>query len=295
MAGPSPADACPQRLTDALRWAIRLFVLRQADSPRLDAELLLAHVMHVQRPWLLVHGNDCLSTGQARQFSALVHRALDDEPIAYLTGERPFYDVTLHVSPAVLIPRPETEHIVEEALAWASRQKPGLRVVDVGTGSGALAIVLARHLPFAMVIGTDLSSEALRVAAQNVQRHDLGARVHLLQADLLSALGGRFDLVVANLPYIDPLELPTLQPGVRDHEPRMALDGGPSGTAVILRLIAELRAYLARPGLSLLECDPREAGTLLSAAREALPDARVDMVKDLAGLDRVVRIERSAL
>jgi len=288
-----PAESCPARIRDALHWAIRLFVAHHAESPRLDAELLLAHVLQVDRHQILIRWDACLSADQAQRYTALVQRALDDEPIPYLTGERAFYDVTLHVTPAVLIPRPETEQIVDDALAWVATCPERLRIADVGTGSGALAIVLARQLPTATVSATDVSEQALAVARQNAERYGLQERIQFVLSDLLSALSGPFDLIVANLPYIDPETWPELQASIQKHEPRLALDGGPGGTALIERLIGALPSTLARPGLALLECDPRQAQALAVFAQQALPDATIQVLRDLAGWDRLIRIERA--
>lgn len=288
------AGDCPQRLSAALQWGIRLLAAHGVDSPRLDAELLLAHVLGVERPWLLIHGETELAPGELDAYSALIRRALDDEPVAYLLGERPFYDISLHVTPDVLIPRPESEHLLEQALAWEGAPRPGLRIIDVGTGSGALAIVLARHLPQARIHAVDLSPEALAVAQQNAHRLGVAGAIRFQQSDLLTAASGPWDLVVANLPYVDPLELPALQASVRRWEPRLALDGGPGGTAIIERLIDQLTDALGRPSLALLECDPRQAARLAERAGRALPKARVQVVQDLAGWDRIVRIELPA-
>ena len=245
MAGLDQAEDCPQRLRDALRWAIRLFAAHQADTPRLDAELLLAHVTELERVQLLARWNDCLTDTQVGQFSALVRRALADEPIAYLVGERAFYDITVEVNPAVLIPRHETEHIVEQALVWAAGHPGPVRIIDVGTGSGALAIVLARHLSSAQVWATDVSPAALAVAQQNARRYGLAERIRFQESDLLGAIDGRWDLIVANLPYVDQDELPQLQPSVRQYEPRIALDGGRGGTLVEYAVIAAVAIALA--------------------------------------------------
>lgn len=289
-----PAESCPMRVRDAVHWAIRLFVAHQAESPRLDAELLLAHVLQLDRTQILIRWDACLNADQAQRYTALVQRALDDVPIPYLTGERDFYDVTLRVTPAVLIPRHETEHLAEEALAWAAIHPGPLRLVDVGTGSGALAIVLARHLPQAAVWAADISEDALAVARDNARRYGLEARIQFVASDLLDRLAGPFEIIVANLPYIDPQAWPELQASIRKHEPRLALDGGICGTVIMERLIAQLPAHLAVPGLALLECDPQQIDTLIAAARAALPGAAISALKDLAGWDRVVRISREA-
>jgi len=241
---------------------------------------------------LLTRWDDVLSAAQVHAFEELLRRALDDEPLAYLTGERAFFDIMLHVTPDVLIPRPETEHLVEEALAWAQARPGPLRMVDVGTGSGAIAIALARRLPLAYVCAIDISPAALAVAQSNARRYAVDHRLLLVNADLLEACAGPLDLVVANLPYIDPAEWDGLPANVRRYEPPAALLGGSGGTAVIERLIAQLPSRLAQPGLALLECDPQQASALASHAREALPHARVSIARDLAGWDRVLRIAR---
>ena len=288
----SSSELCPQLVGDALRWAVSLLVARGAETPRLDAEILLAHVLGVDRPQVLIRRDDCLTPAQAERFGDLVRRRLRHEPVAYLIGERAFYDIDLRVTPDTLIPRPETEHLIEEALAWA-RERPGrLRVVDVGTGSGAIAIVLARHLPEALVWAVDISWPALRVAADNVRRHGVEERVLLVQGDLLTPMSGPFDLIVANLPYVPLGDMPELEPNVRLYEPHLALEGGADGTEIMVRLVEKLLYHLACPGLALFEIDPRQAGPLHTIVAEGLRDARVSLVRDLAGHERVLRIER---
>jgi len=164
--------------------------------------------------------------------------------------------------------------------------------VDVGTGSGAIALVLARHLAQARVWATDVSLAALHVARANLQHYGLAQRVALVCGDLLTPLAGPFDLIAANLPYVTSDELPTLAPDVRAYEPRLALDGGPDGLALIARLVDQAPERLARPGLLLLEIDPRQAAQVTALAHNAFPDADVTILKDYAGWDRVVCVER---
>lgn len=284
-------DAAPPSLTvrDALRWATRLLAASGGETPRLDAELLLAHVLEVERAQLPVRWEEALPEAAAQRFTALVRRRMAHEPVAYLLGRRPFYDLTLRVDEHVLIPRPESEHLVEEALRWAAPER-AWRVADVGTGSGALAVALARHLPQARVIATDRSLAALQVARANVADHGMLSRVCLVCCDLLDALAGPFDLIVANLPYVQSDEVPTLMPDVAIYEPRLALDGGPDGLRFIERLLHEAPARLARPGLLLLELDPRQAGRVVQRAQAAFPQAEISVLPDLAGHDRVARV-----
>jgi len=285
----------PLQVADTLQWATRLLTAAGVDSPRLDAELLLGQVLGCDRARLRAFWADDLSAPTARRYAALVQRRAQREPVAYLLGQRPFYDIALEVTPAVLVPRPETEHLVEAALAWARRQpRPGLRIVDVGTGSGAIAIVLARHLPAAQVLAVDLSGAALQVARRNVARLGLAHRVALLQADLLTPLAGSFDLIAANLPYVDCDELPTLMPEVSRFEPSVALDGGPGGLVIVQRLMGALTERLAPGGLAMFELDPRQMAAARTLALGAVPAAAVDVIYDYAGHERVLTVERRA-
>ncbi|MHB0858453.1 MAG: peptide chain release factor N(5)-glutamine methyltransferase [Anaerolineae bacterium] len=279
------------RVKDALQWAIRLLAAKGHESPRLDAEVLLGHVTGYSRSQLVIHRDACLPSDQAEAFRDLVRRRLAYEPVAYLVGERGFWDVDLYVDSRVLIPRPETELLAQEALAWVRRQaRTHPRVADVGTGSGALAVVLARELADARVHAVDISLDALTIARRNIVRYGLGQRVSAVCSDLLSALQGPFDVVMANLPYIRRDALPTLAPDVRDYEPRLALVGGIDGLQVIERLLAQLPERLAETWLVLLEIDPEQVEPLLRAVEGTLPACDVHVLPDLAGLARVLRI-----
>ena len=264
------------------------------DTPRLDAEVLLAAVLGCDRADLYLRWDHGLNTRQSARYVEWVSRRQAHEPVAYLVGERAFYDIDLEVTPDVLIPRPETEHLVDEALAWAAShgQRP-LRVLDVGTGSGALAIVLARHLEEARVWAIDVSLAALRVAARNLRRYALGDRVSLVCGDLLRPLRGTFDLILANLPYVPAEELTGLQPDVGEYEPRLALDGGERGVALLREFLAQASAALGRPGLLLVEIDPRQKRELTELARQSQPSSEIRVLPDYAGLSRVLRVERT--
>jgi release factor glutamine methyltransferase len=276
---------------EARRWATGLLAT-SSETPRLDAEVLLAHVLEVGRTALLTDRSQCLDPAQAEQFTGMVRRRLKGEPVAYLTGRRAFYDVELAVDARVLVPRPETELLVETALSWArSTTAQPLQVVDVGTGSGALAIVLAKHLPGASVIATDLSGQALEVAAANVARLELGDRVTLVRCDLLACLDGPIELIVSNPPYVPRDRLPSLPADVRLYEPHGALDGGDDGLELISRLLHQATSRLARPGLLLVEIDETQGPACHALASDLWPQAEVSVLRDLAGLDRVLRVE----
>jgi len=286
------ADECPAGATtaDALRWAVRNLALAGCESPRLDVELLLAHVLGTSRTGLQLVWDRCLAPEEIRALTALVRRRAAREPLAYLTGRRPFYDLELYVAPGALVPRPETEALVEEVLAWARDRRGPLRIADVGTGSGALAVTLARHLPGATVVATDLSAEALAVAARNVARYALDGRVTLLRTDLLAGVAGPLDAVVSNPPYVPSGRLGELAPEIRDHEPREALDGGPDGLDVIRRLLPQAARRLGAGGLLVVEIDETQGAAAAALAHDALPGADVAVLPDLAGLDRVLRV-----
>ena len=212
------------------------------------------------------------------------------EPLAYVLGSREFYGLDFRVTPAVMVPRPETETLVEEALAWARARSAPITVADVGTGSGCIVVSLAVHLPDARFLATDVSPAALAVAEENARRHGVAGRVRLLPGHLLEPLPGPVDLVVANLPYIPRGRIDSLQPEVRDHEPREALDGGPDGTDLLRPLLRQAGAYL-RPGAALmLEIDEEQGATMAQAAR-GLPCGGRPRAPRPAGQDRVLIVE----
>jgi release factor glutamine methyltransferase len=277
-----PANS-PITLHEALALA-RSYGLSSAE-----ARALLAHVSGRDTTWPLVHPEAHLETAQAEQFAALVTRLASGEPLPYLTGQVEFCTRTFAVTPAVLIPRPETEHLVEAALEWLRGLASSL-VVDVGAGSGAIGVTLAAELPGAWVILIDSSAAALAVAKCNAARHGVSERVWPVCGDLLAALRGPFDLIAANLPYIPSDDLGSLD--VARWEPRPALDGGPAGLAAIRALLAQAPSRLARPGLLLIEVGAGQAETVLQMARDALPEAGFEALRDYAGHERVVRVER---
>ncbi|MEA2645925.1 MAG: release factor glutamine methyltransferase [Chloroflexota bacterium] len=264
-------------------------------SPRLDAEVLLAHALGLERMELYLQFERPLTVAEVDAFRALCRRRAGGEPVAYIRGRKEFMSVDLVVTPAVLIPRPETEVLVEEALrrlraAVAAGRAP--RLLDVGTGSGAIAVAVAVHEPAASVLGTDISAAALEVARQNVERLELGDRVELREADLVAGVEGRFDVVAANLPYIDPAWEDAVAEDVAATEPAVSLYGGVDGLDHIGRLLQGLSHLLAPGGAALLEFDPRQAAPLLERARAV---GRVAVLQDLAGLDRVLVVDDVAV
>lgn len=259
-----------------------------SPTPRLDAELLLAHLLGWSRVKLLAEPSHQPTADQQAAFDALLSRRAALEPVAYLTGERAFYGLDLLVDRRVLVPRPETELLVECALAAARARLPRsrpLRIADIGTGSGAIAVALAVHLPQAQIIAVDLDREALEVAAGNLARHQVADRVRLLEGDLLEPLTETVDLLVSNPPYT---LLNEIDEAVRRHEPHLALDGGPDGLAVYRRLISAAPRVLQPDGALLLEIGAWQAPAVVALIAAHLPAAVISVYPDLAGHDRVI-------
>jgi len=277
-------------------------------TPALDAEVLLRHVLGLSRSDLFTHPERRLTADEGRRFDALLARRAGGEPVAYLTGEREFMGLTFAVDRRVLIPRPDTETLVERALALLDALAPGragqdsggppLRAVDVGTGSGAIAVAVVAGVPAGValrMVAVDRSAAALAVARGNARRLLGAARagagaapVDFLQGHLLTALRGPFDLVLANLPYVPAGEVPRLAPAVAGFEPHLALDGGPDGLDLYRDLLEDLGAKLAPRAGVLLECDPRQAEPLRALLAARLPGAATGLRADLAGRARVV-------
>jgi release factor glutamine methyltransferase len=264
------------------------------DDARIEAEVLLQHVLGWSKAQLLARLHDPLSSDDLEAYQRLVQRRVSREPAAYIVGHREFYGLDLLVTPDVLIPRPETELVVTEALARARARHPQggrLRLADVGTGSGAIAVALATHLPESTVYAIDLSPAALSVAAANAARLGVAERVHLLHGDLLRPLPVPVDLIAANLPYVSRRERETLQAEVREHEPALALFAGETGLEVITRFLALAPDALRPHGSIILEVGYGQAEPVAALARRHFPAATVASVKDLAGIDRVITID----
>lgn len=281
----------PLCVGDWLREATARLSAVGIEEARLDAELLLAHSLGLTRSVLLAHPERPLSRADLEALSALLHRRTAREPLPYLTGQREFFGLNFAVDPRVLIPRPETELLVERALALASdRTSPSpLLLADIGTGSGCIAVALAAHLPRATIYASDVSADALAVAQGNAARHGVASRIRFYQGDLLSALPEPVQIIVANLPYISEREWPTLPPEVR-WEPRVALDGGPDGLDLVRRLLAQAPSYLAADGALLLEIGTGQGKTAVHLARAAFPQAEMSLLHDGGGRARVVQI-----
>jgi release factor glutamine methyltransferase len=293
-------------IAHALAWATDQ--LRAASkTSRLDAELLLGHILGWSRARVLAESRASLSSAQQTAFRELIARRAALEPVAYLVGHKEFYGLDFLVDRHVLVPRPETELLVELTLEYAraKNQEPRTAeadladdlgfsvlssrflVADIGTGSGCIAVALAVHLPRALVYATDISPQALRVARQNVERHAVAERVRLVEGDLVSELREPVDLLVSNPPYTI---LSEIDEGVRRYEPHLALDGGADGLAIYQQLLAAAPSKLRPGGAVLLEIGATQGAAVVELARSHVPAARVELHQDLAGLDRVVTI-----
>lgn len=265
--------------------------LPDPESASLEAQLLLCHVLHIERTTLLAHGERLLEAEPGERYAALIQRRAAGEPYAYLVGDAHFYDLVLTVNASVLIPRPETELLVEAAIA-AARQRSAPVIADIGTGSGAIAVTVARSVPSAQVHAVDISPAALAVARANAQRWEAAVTFH--QGDLaapLIAAGLRVDLLLANLPYIADAEVPTL--AVSQHEPTLALAGGADGLALIRRLLAQVPQVCNEGALVLLEIGSGQGAATLAAA-SGLALASAEVLPDYAGHERIVRLQLAA-
>ena len=263
--------------------------LRTLPNGRRDAQLLLLNVLQRDGAWLLAHPEATLNDEQARRYDDWLTRRERREPVQYIVGEQEFYGLALKVTPDVLIPRPETEHLVEAAIARVPHDQP-VRICDVGTGSGAIAVALARHLPLAEITAVDNSPDALAVARENAQRHGVAAHMRLLTSDLLGAVRGeRFEMIVSNPPYVATTEL--LETQVRLYEPQQALYAGPTGLEVYRRLIPAAKQALVDHGWLLLEIGygQRDALSALLVGWDA-----VEFLNDLQSIPRVAIARRRA-
>lgn len=261
------------------------------EDARIEAELLLAHAAGIDRAHLIARLKDPLGAATIAAFRRTLARRLAHEPLAYITGCREFYGVDILCGPAALIPRPESELLVDLALAEFRARGDALRIADVGTGSGGIACAVAVHAAAARVCAVDTSPAALALARRNVEALGIGRRVDLCRGDLLTGLGV-FDVVVANLPYVSEAEWPALQPEVRDFEPREALVAGPAGTEVNTRLLVQAPPHLAPGGLLALEMGDQHAAALSAVARAPFPASSVSVIKDLGGRDRVLVVRK---
>jgi release factor glutamine methyltransferase len=278
-----------QEIVDQIRQSLS----QHSDSPSLDAQVLVAHCMEKPRSWVLAHPEALLND---RQYDAIVqasNRLYRGEPLPYVLGHWEFFGIDFKLTPDVLIPRPETELLVERGLDWLRLHPTSRQIIDVGTGSGCIAIALAMNIPNLHILLADISPQALKVARVNAENYGLCDRLEFQQADLLEGIAGPCAVICANLPYIPTLVLKNLP--VIDKEPQLALDGGIDGIELINRLLYQARSRLSPGGLILLEIEASQGAEAVKLAQALYPAAKVNLLKDLSGQDRCLEIERSNL
>jgi len=265
-----------------------------SDTPALDASVLLAHILRKRRTWVLAHPDLTLTTEQQNQLNESLAQLESGEPFPYVLGHWEFFGIDFDITPDVLIPRPETELLVEKAIAWLQASPTTRTVADIGTGSGAIAISIAVNVPHANILATDISKKALEVAKKNAQKSGVEQRIELVECDLLPSKPESFsaerhlDLICANLPYIPTETLYTLP--VYGREPTVALDGGTDGLALVRRLLHRAPEWLAPDGLLLLEIEASRGVQALNLAYNLFSEARIRLHQDLTGKDRLLEI-----
>ena len=278
-----------------LEWTKGFFNDKGIDNPRLDAEVLLAAVLEQSRMYLYVHYDQPLNPEELATFRELVKRRAQREPVAYLLERREFFGHTFKVTKSVLVPQPDTEVLVEHALAQLKEQGENvpLRIADIGTGSGAIILSLLAALPAANGVAVDISPEALAVAQENAANLGVAERMQFRQGDLCAPLAGEelFDAIVSNPPYIPHDAIPTLAPEVR-HEPLLALDGGKDGLDFYRRLVNEAAPCLKSGGFLAVEIGAGEGNAVIALAKENPAWGEARSMKDLAGLDRVIILDK---
>ncbi len=277
----------------ALAWARAYLNDRGIKDPYLDAQVLLAHCLGMDIVALYRESERQLSPQEIDAFCRLVRRRKKNEPVAYLTGRKEFMGLVFEVSRDVLIPRPETELMVEKALELYSKNWPGEHVIiaDVGTGCGNIAVSLAKELPLSKIYAVEISPCALKIAERNAGVHGAGGQIVFSRGDLLTSLDGlglegKLGLITANLPYIKSAELSNLMPDVGLYEPREALDGGPDGLDLYRRLISQALRYLTKPGFLLMEIGPEQGKEIASFLN--ISGWKYECLSDIAGRDRLV-------
>ena len=258
------------------------------ETPNLDAQVLLAHIQQKPTAWVLAHPDEHLDTTKTKALKEALTKLQNGIPLPYVLGYKEFYNLDFSVSPDVLIPRPETEELVEYALGWI-RHKENARILDMGTGSGCIPITIARNAPNVSLVAVDRSSAALNIARQNATKHEAADQIEFIESDLFNDLEHTtFDLITANLPYIPTKTLKTLD--VFTREPTLALDGGDNGLSIISRFLRDAPKFINPNGLLLLEIDVSHGKEALETAQRSFPATNIDLVQDLTGRDRFIHI-----
>jgi release factor glutamine methyltransferase len=284
-------------ILDLIRWTSERFQREGLPTPRLDAEVLLGASLGMSRVGLYTHYDQPLRSEELAQFKELILRRLRHEPAAYILGRREFWSLSFQVTRDVLIPRPETELLVEETLRLLSQSKsanPAHRILEIGTGSGAVIVALAKELPAAQLVATDISAKALGVARQNASNHAVGDRIRFLQGDLFAPLPQEspFDFILTNPPYIPQDQVSVLPAEVRDFEPRIAWDGGKDGLEFYRRALPEVDQYLCPGGWFLTEMGYDQDRLIREIAEQNKRLGSFDFIKDLMGNNRIFKAQK---
>ena len=265
------------------------FLVEVSDSPNLDAQTLIADRLGKSRAWILAHPEFELSDSIKQTIQRDIEQLKNGIPLPYVLGHWEFYGLDFYLTRETLIPRPETELLVENAVNWLNRNQERRWAADLGTGSGCIAISLARTIPTISFVATDISYPALVVARKNADRHEVVERILFIQSDLLPPMSRQFDLICANLPYIPSEILATLK--VAKGEPKLALDGGQDGLDLIQRFFEFAPDHTAPGGFLLIEIEASQGPAVSDLASQSFPSAEINVVQDLAGLDRLVTIQ----
>lgn len=279
-----------------LTWVTDYLTQKGVDAPRLSAELLLSHVLALKRIELYTQYNKVVAQEQLTQLRGLVKRAGEHEPVAYLVGRTEFYSIEFEVTPDCLIPRPETELLVQRSIEFLRKRTGPQQVCDLCTGCGIIAVAIAKNVPDAKVMATDISEPALAVAARNIEKHKLAERIELRHGDLFEPLVPQldlFDLIVSNPPYVTAAEYEALDRNVKDYEPRAALYAGPDGLDVYRKITEEVTQFLKPDGILLLEIGYQQGPAVRGLLEQTAAFAQIRIDKDLQGHDRVVTALRA--
>lgn len=292
----SPTPRSSYTIRRLLKLTTDYFAEKSIEPPRVYAEMLIAHVMRCKRLELYMYADKPVSDVERTALRNLVRRASENEPVDYLVGKTPFFSMMLKVDKRVLIPRPSTETLVEHVIQHA-RVMPGFkspRIADVGTGSGCIAIALAKHIPGASLIATDISTDALAVAKENAMEQGVADRIDFRQGDLFEPLSGlRFHYLVSNPPYIPDDEWDDVEPNVKDHEPTGALRGGPEGMDFLGPMLADAPTFLEDPGQIVFEVAAAKMNMIVETAKATPGLKNINVLRDHEGLPRIVVAERN--
>ena len=273
-----------------IQWTTEHFQKKGLDNPRLEAEVLLAYLLEMDRMGLYLNYDRPLKEEERTAYREMIQRRLAKEPLAYIVGSKEFWSLCFAVNPECLIPRPETEHLVEEAVRIGKGLKPPLRVLEIGQGCGAVAIALATELGEAQIVAIDISAGACSLAQANAERHGVTGRIRFVVGDLFPRGEGPFGLICSNPPYIPTAEIPALAPEVRDYEPLTSLDGGEDGLRFFRRIAQGASALLVAGGWLLLEMGQGQAPQVAAILQEQ-GFTQLDLIPDLAGVKRVIKAQ----